>query len=72
MLFRLILYVMAGYFVYRVVQFAGRMRSPGRREGSEEHIPPAEPHVPDYKDIKDADFIDITPRDKGADPPKAP
>jgi hypothetical protein len=71
MLFRLILYAMVGYFIYRVVQLAGRMHSTGRREDSDERIPPPGPHVPDFKDIKDADFTDITPRDDGADPPKA-
>ena len=31
MLFRMILYVMVGYFVYRLVQAAGRIMSPGKR-----------------------------------------
>lgn len=70
MLFRMILYVMVGYFIYRVVQLAGRVMSSGRRGGNEEHTPPRQPHIPDFKDIKDADFIDITPKDKGTDTPK--
>jgi hypothetical protein len=69
MLFRVILYVMVGYFVYRVIQVASRMMSTGRRP-SDEHGPPPEPHIPDFKDIKDADFIDITPKDKDADKPR--
>jgi hypothetical protein len=69
MLFRMILYVMVGFFIYRVVQLVGRMMSTGRREKEED--PPArpEPHIPDFKDVKDADFIDITPKDKGPDNP---
>jgi hypothetical protein len=67
MLFRMILYVMVGYFIYRLVQVAGRMMSSGRPGGKAHQAPPPEPHVPDFKDIKDADFIDITPKDKGAD-----
>ena len=66
MLFRIILYVMVGYFIYRVIQVANRMKSTGRREPDEDHPAPPEPHIPDFKDIKDADFIDITPRDKDA------
>ena len=72
MFFRLILYVMVGYFIYRVVQVAGRIRSTGKRDEFEGQPPPPEPHVPDFKDIKDADFIDITPKEKGSDPPKTP
>jgi len=73
MIFRMILYVMVGYFIYRVVQLAGRIRSTGRREDPDDHAtPPPEPHIPDFKDIKDADFIDITPKEKGSDPPKVP
>ncbi len=72
MFFRLILYVMVGYFIYRVVQLAGRVRPTGRHDDSTGHTPPPEPHIPDFKDIKDADFIDITPKEQGNDPPKAP
>ncbi len=68
MLFRVVLYVMVGYFVYRLVQFAGRSMSSGRRP--ESPAPPPAPHIPDFKDIKDADFIDITPKDKGTDSPR--
>jgi hypothetical protein len=68
MLFRVILYVMVGYFVYRLVQFAGKIISSGRRPQGP--TAPPEPHVPDFKDIKDADFIDITPKDRGTDSPK--
>lgn len=69
MLFRMILYVMVGFFIYRVVQLVSRMRSTGRH-GSDDD-PPArpEPHIPDFKDVKDADFIDITPKEKGTDTP---
>ncbi len=71
MIFRVILYVIVGYFIYRVIQFAGRISSAGkRRDGADPAAPPPEPHIPDFKDIKDADFIDITPKDKGMDPPK--
>ena len=69
MLFRVILYVMVGYFVYRLVQVFGRIMSPGRRP--ESHTSPPEPHVPDFKDIKDADFIDITPKERGTDSSKS-
>jgi hypothetical protein len=68
MLFRVILYVMVGYFIYRLVQVAGRIMSPGSR--TKGPTPPPEPHIPDFKDIKDADFIDITPKDRGTDSPK--
>jgi hypothetical protein len=68
MLFRVILYVMVGYFIYRLVQVAGRIMSPGRRTKSP--TPPPEPHIPDFKDIKDADFIDITPKESGTESPK--
>jgi hypothetical protein len=71
MLFRVILYVMVGYFIYRVIQVAGRLMSTGRRREDDQRKPPPEPHIPDFKDIKDADFIDITPKDKGTDPPKS-
>jgi len=69
MLFRLILLVMVGYFIYRVVQLAGRMMSTGKRHDPDAGERPPEPHIPDFKDIKDADFIDITPKDKGPDAP---
>jgi hypothetical protein len=68
MLFRVILYVMVGYFIYRLVQVAGRFMSSGKR--TERPTAPPEPHIPDFKDIKDADFIDITPKDRGTDSPK--
>jgi hypothetical protein len=68
MLFRVILYVIVGYFIYRVVQVAGRIMSPGKRP--ESPTPPPGPHVQDFKDIKDADFIDITPKERGTDSPK--
>lgn len=71
MLLRMILYVTVGYFIYRVIQLLGRMMSPGKRAGDDGHRPPPEPRIPDFKDIKDADFIDITPKDKGADTPKS-
>ena len=69
MLFRLILFVMVGYFVFRAVQLAGRMMSQGKRHDPDAGGHPPEPHIPDFKDIKDADFIDITPKDKGPDAP---
>jgi len=69
MIFRLVLYIMVGYFIYRVVQLAGRMMSSGKRHDAGAEQRPPEPHIPDFKDIKDADFIDITPKDKGPDPP---
>jgi hypothetical protein len=68
MLFRVILYVMVGYFIYRLVQAAGRIISPGRRP--EGPAAPPEPPLKDFKDIKDADFIDITPKERGTDSPK--
>ncbi len=68
MLFRMVLYVMVGYFIFRVVQLAGRMKS-GPKPDDDARTPPPEPHIPDFKDIKDADFIDITPRDKDAGTP---
>ena len=67
MLFRMILYVMVGYFIYRLLQLVSRMMSSGRRDRDASSASRPEPHVPDFKDIKDADFIDITPKDKGAD-----
>jgi hypothetical protein len=42
--------------------------SPGKRP--ESPTPPPGPHVKDFKDIKDADFIDITPKERGTDSPK--
>ncbi|HUI09748.1 MAG TPA: hypothetical protein VL221_05425 [Bacteroidota bacterium] len=70
MFLRLILFAIVGYFIFRVVQLAGRMMSgSGKRPEGEEQPRPPEPRVPDYRDIKDADFIDITPKDKGPDPP---
>jgi hypothetical protein len=68
MLFRVILYVMVGYFIYRLVQVAGRIISPRKR--TENPVPPPDPHIPDFKDIKDADFIDITPKERGTESPK--
>jgi hypothetical protein len=68
MLFRVILYVMVGYFIYRLVQVAGKIISPGRRPGTP--TPPPEPEIKDFKDIKDADFIDITPKERGTESPK--
>ncbi len=68
MLFRMILYVMVGYFVYRLVQAAGRIMSPGKR--TESPAPPPEPPVQDFKDIKDADFVDITTKERGTESPK--
>jgi hypothetical protein len=71
MIFRVVLYVIVGYFIYRVIQVAGRLASPGkRRDDGGGPAPPPDPHIPDFKDIKDADFIDITPKDKGMDSPK--
>jgi len=69
MLFRVILYVIVGYFIYRLVQVAGRIISSGGRH-NESPTPPPEPHIRDFKDIKDADFIDITPKEKGSGTPK--
>jgi len=70
MLFRMILYVMVGYFIYRLVQLVSRMMSSGRRGGEENGAAPPDPHIPDFKDIKDAEFIDITPKEKGSGTPK--
>ena len=47
---------------------SGRIMSPGKR--TDNPTPPPGPHVQDFKDIKDADFIDITPKDRGTDSPK--
>ncbi|HTR98921.1 MAG TPA: hypothetical protein VML00_04165 [Bacteroidota bacterium] len=69
MLFRVILFAMVGYFIFRVVQLLGRMRSTGKGPDPDARERPPEPHIPDFKDIKDADFIDITPKDKGPDAP---
>jgi hypothetical protein len=69
MLFRMILYVMVGYFIYRLVQVAGRIMSSGGRH-NESPTPPPEPHIQDFKDIKDADFIDITPKEGETESPK--
>lgn len=70
MLFRVILYVMVGYFIYRLVQVVGRIMSSGGRRRTENPTAPPEPHIEDFKDIKDADFIDITPKERGPEPPK--
>lgn len=69
MLFRMILYVMVGFFIYRLVQLAGRMMSAGRRGREEDSQARPEPQIPDFKDVKDAEFIDITPKEKGTENP---
>ena len=70
MLFRVILYVMVGYFIYRLVQVAGRIMSSRGGGPAERPTPPPEPEIQDFKDIKDADFIDITPKERGTESPK--
>ncbi|HUI65387.1 MAG TPA: hypothetical protein VL126_11135 [Bacteroidota bacterium] len=74
MLMRVILYAMVGYFLYRLIQATTRILSSDRRD----HPPPKEPMgsppkppAEPFRDIKDADFIDITPKENGDEPPKS-
>ncbi|HXX64355.1 MAG TPA: hypothetical protein VEO56_11230 [Bacteroidota bacterium] len=73
MLMRVILYAMVGYFVYRLIQVTSRVLSSNRRDRpgpqGTMNAPPKKPAEP-FRDIKDADFIDITPKENGDEPPK--
>lgn len=73
MLLRVILYVLVGFFLYRLIQAAMHILSSDRRDRREPEDPlgsaPKRP-AERFKDIKDADFIDITPKDNGNEPPK--
>jgi hypothetical protein len=56
--FRFLVYALFVYIVWRIVQTA--MRVSGRRRRNDH------PSPPDFKDIRDADFEDLTPpKDKG-------
>jgi hypothetical protein len=73
-LFRLLLYIAIGYIIYRIIQVTLRILSSGRERRREidpfaSHTPPDKP-LKDFKDVKDADFEDIAPKD-GTTPPPA-
>ena len=74
MLMRVILYALVGYFLYRLIQVTTRIMSSDRRDRREPGEPPGTPPKPPaepFRDIKDADFIDITPKENGDGPPKS-
>ena len=64
-IFRLLLYFVIGYFVWKVIQVVLRSMSSARREGGD--VFPRRPtqNKPDtFKDIKDADFEELPPDEK--------
>ena len=63
MLIRILLFGMIGYFLYRVLVLAMRMRSSDRKERREEGDPFASASPEQYKNIEDAEFEDITPKE---------
>ena len=74
---RVLLALTLGYFLFRIVQLTMRtMSNRGQRQGEEDPFassPPATPPAKEFKDIRDADFEDITPKDTDGkpDPPKS-
>jgi len=68
MIFRVLMWVMIGYIVYRISQLVLRMMSSGPRRG-EDIDPfasaPPQPPAQRFDNVKDADFEDITPKENG-------
>ena len=71
MLLRMLLWAMIAFIAYRIVQVTLRIMSSNRRVPPDEdpfaQAPPRPPSEK-YKNIQDADFEDLTPRE----PPKSP
>lgn len=75
MMLRLILFVLLAYLVWRIVESAlrltGRHKQPkGDIKGSSPA--PKQAPVPPFRDIRDAEFEDLTPKKEGADDPPTP
>lgn len=64
-IFRLLLYFVIGYFVWKVIQVVLRTMSSSRRdEGDVITRHPAQSKTDTFKDIKDADFEELPPDEK--------
>jgi hypothetical protein len=71
-LFRLLLYLVLGVMIWRAVRWFARMAQ-GTRRGNNEEMPIAPPAPTktqmDLRDIQDAHFEDITPKEEDQEPP---
>lgn len=73
-LFRLILYALIAFFFFRLVRIAMRMVANRKREAQDDadaFTPPRRPvrNAPDLRNIKDAEFEDLTPPEKSTHSP---
>jgi peptidoglycan/LPS O-acetylase OafA/YrhL len=76
MILRLILFVLLAYLVWRIVESA--LRLTGRQKQTQGDIrgsstDPKKAPAPPFRDIRDAEFEDLTPKKEGANdsPPPA-
>jgi hypothetical protein len=67
---RLILFVVLAYFVWRILESVLRLTA---KQGPGKGGPQSSPHTakktpaPPFRDIRDAEFEDITPKKEGSD-----
>ena len=70
--FRMILFIVLGVVLWRAVRLFARMAQ-GTRRGEDDDMPTAPPAPTksqmDLRDIQDAHFEDITPKEEGQKPP---
>lgn len=62
---RLLLYLVIGYFVWKVIQVVLHSMSSSRRDGGDVFTKhPAQNNTDTFKDVKDADFEELPPDEK--------
>jgi len=74
-MFKIIVWAFVGYFLFRVVQLVLRIMSNNNRNRTEPDpfaSAPPTPPVQTFKNIEDADFEDITPKENEAKPKPPP
>jgi hypothetical protein len=69
---RLILFILIGFFVWRIIRLAMRLLGGGVQSGGQPRTPDRSPEMPELKNIEDAEFEDLTPPPAETPPSKNP
>jgi hypothetical protein len=59
---RLIVYALLGFLLWRILQSVGRLMNP---RPPRQAPPPGKKTPPDFSNVKDAEFEDLTPKKEG-------
>jgi hypothetical protein len=59
---RLIIYALLGFIIWRILRSVGGLMNP---RPPRQAPPPPKKSPPDFRDIKDAEFEDVTPKKGG-------